>query len=74
MAAPTTSFDSLQKQWQKSGKHLGGAAVRPAEDSGEPVTVPSSRRYDNRDVATTPSFRVLSWIHRTRTYSPAALG
>jgi tripeptidyl-peptidase-1 len=68
VVAPTTSFDSPQKQWQKTRKHFGGAAVKLAEvASGEPLTVPSSR---DDDTATTPE--LLSWIYGTRLYTPAA--
>jgi tripeptidyl-peptidase-1 len=69
MVAPTTSFDSPRKHWQKPRKLFGrGAAVELKEGApGEPVTVPSSR---DDNVATTPSF--LRWGYNTWAYSPAA--
>ncbi|KAH9009181.1 subtilisin-like protein [Lactarius hengduanensis] len=66
--APTTFFSSLLTQWQTTLNRSDVAAVGPGKSpSGEPVTMPLSRRNPH----TTPAF--LRWLYRTVTYVPSAM-
>jgi tripeptidyl-peptidase-1 len=68
--APTTSFDSPQKQWQKPRKRFGRREARLGKGPlGEPMMVPSSR---DDNIGTTPS--VLSWLYETGEYLPPETG
>ncbi|KAH9025347.1 peptidase S8/S53 domain-containing protein [Lactarius hengduanensis] len=66
--APTTFFSSLLTQWQTTLNRSDVAAVGPGKSpSGEPVTMPLSRRNPH----ITPAF--LRWLYRTVTYVPSAM-
>ncbi|KAH9071520.1 subtilisin-like protein [Lactarius deliciosus] len=68
--APTTFFSSPLTQWQRPRKRSGVAAVEPGKSpSGEPVTMPPSRR-DGDYVGVTPAF--LRWLYSTFAYVPGA--
>ncbi|KAH9029295.1 subtilisin-like protein [Lactarius deliciosus] len=68
--APTTFFSSPLTQWQRPRKRSGVAAVEPGKSpSGEPVTMPPSRR-DGDYVGVTPAF--LRWLYSTFAYVPSA--
>ncbi|KAH9163946.1 subtilisin-like protein [Lactarius sanguifluus] len=66
---PTTCFSTPHTQWQSPRRRPGRATAglkRPVSESGEPVTVLSSRDDDD----TTPSF--LRSLYKTAEYTPAA--
>ncbi|KAH9180562.1 subtilisin-like protein [Lactarius sanguifluus] len=66
--APTTFFSSSLTQRPSPRKHSGVAAVRPVKSpSGEPVTMPLSRRI----TTVTPAF--LRWLYSTFAYVPSAM-
>ncbi|KAH9025026.1 subtilisin-like protein [Lactarius pseudohatsudake] len=66
--APTTFFSSPLTQWQTPRKRSDVAAVRSGKSSsGEPVTMPLSRRI----TAVTPAF--LRWLYGTFAYVPSAM-
>ncbi|KAH9171769.1 subtilisin-like protein [Lactarius sanguifluus] len=66
--SPTTFFSSPLTQWQTPRKSSDVAAVAGKSSSGEPVTMPLSRRV----TAVTPTF--LRWLYGTFAYVPSAMG